>query len=46
MIYFDKQHNAYGDELSIMGKEIVFTCDDALWIDFQANDGKYIWVNN
>lgn len=46
MIYFDKQHNAYGDELSIIGKEIVFRCDDALWIDFQANDGKYIWVND
>lgn len=46
MIYFDKQHNAYGDELSIIGKEIVFTCEDSLWIDFQTNDGKYIWVND
>lgn len=46
MIYFDKQHNAYGDETSIIGKEIVFTCDDSLWVDFQQNDGKYIWVNN
>jgi len=46
MIYFDKQHNAYGDEVSIIGKEIIYSCNNALWQDFNDNDGKYIWVND
>lgn len=46
MIYFDKNHNAYGDELSIEGKEIVYTCEDELWNDFNANPQKYIWQND
>lgn len=45
-IYFDKEHNAYGDELSIQGKTIVFTCEDSLWIDYNENEGKYIWVDD
>ena len=45
-IYFDKEHNAYGDEASIVGKDIVFTCDDALWQDFNNNPNKYIWEND
>lgn len=45
-IYFDKEHNAYGDEASIVGKEIVYTCDEELWQDFNNNPDKYIWQNN
>lgn len=46
MIYFDKQHNAYGDELSIIGKDIIYTCEDTLWQDFNDNEGKYIWQDD
>ena len=46
MIYFDKQHNAYGDEASTYGKEIIYICSDELWQDFNDNDGKYIWKND
>ena len=45
-IYFDIEHNAYGDEASIIGKDIVYTCDDSLWQDFNDNPNKYIWVND
>lgn len=45
-IYFDKNHKAYGDEASIVGKDIVFTCDDSLWQDFNNNPNKYIWEND
>lgn len=46
MIFFDKNHNAYGDEASIVGKDIVFTCNEELWQDFNNNPNKYIWQND
>jgi len=45
-IYFDKEHNAYGDELSIVGKEIVYTCSEELWQEFNLTPNKYIWDND
>jgi len=45
-IYFDKKHNAYGDRLSIKGKNIIYSCEDTLWQDFNNNPDKYIWQND
>ena len=45
-IYFDKDHKAYGDEQSIIGKDIIFTCEDSLWADFNNNPTKYLWVDD
>lgn len=39
MIYFDENKNAYAFKID----NPIFTCDEALWADCQANERKYIW---
>ena len=46
MIYFDEEHNAYGDTLSIDGKNIVYSCENEIWDDFNRNPDKYVWESN
>ena len=45
MIYFDKQHNAYTDESQVVG-EVVFTCPDEVWADFNSHTDKYVWIDD
>lgn len=46
MIYFDKKHNTYLDKSQIAEEDIVFSCEDSVWGDFNNNPDKYVWKND
>ena len=46
MIYFDRQHNTYFDKSQIKEEDIVFVCEDSVWVDFCSNPDKYYWEDD